>query len=146
MPLLEDIKGVLSFAAFRPDPDDAEISWARRFNARDPAGLPRRLYLQATLPAVYSWGVAWRGIDRLTLAADLRYFDYKRTSLFGTPGDDAMELLVVVENARSRNRIDVRGQCERRTAVESELLCGLAGLGRAQDIGDVFELVQIVGL
>ena len=34
MPLLDDIKGVLSFAAFRPDPDDADISWAKRFNAR----------------------------------------------------------------------------------------------------------------
>jgi hypothetical protein len=34
MPLLEDIKGVLSFAAFRPDPDDAETSWAKRFHSR----------------------------------------------------------------------------------------------------------------
>lgn len=34
MPLLDDIKGVLSFAAFRPDPDDPEISWNKRFNAR----------------------------------------------------------------------------------------------------------------
>jgi hypothetical protein len=34
MPLLEDIKGVLSFAAFRPDPDDAETSWAKRFQSR----------------------------------------------------------------------------------------------------------------
>jgi hypothetical protein len=34
MPLLDDIKGVLSFAAFRPDPDDSEITWAKRFHAR----------------------------------------------------------------------------------------------------------------
>lgn len=34
MPLLDDIKGVLSFAAFRPDPDDPEITWAKRFHAR----------------------------------------------------------------------------------------------------------------
>jgi hypothetical protein len=34
MPLLEDIKGVLSFSAFRPDPDDVEISWAKRFSGR----------------------------------------------------------------------------------------------------------------
>lgn len=34
MPLLEDIKGVLSFAAFRPDPDDPEIAWNRRYAGR----------------------------------------------------------------------------------------------------------------
>jgi hypothetical protein len=34
MPLLDDIKGVLSFAAFRPDPDDSDITWAKRFSAR----------------------------------------------------------------------------------------------------------------
>ena len=34
MPLLEDIKEVLSFAAFRPDPDDATISWKDRSTGR----------------------------------------------------------------------------------------------------------------
>lgn len=34
MPLLDDIKGVLSFSAFRPDPDDAEIPWTKRFAGR----------------------------------------------------------------------------------------------------------------
>jgi hypothetical protein len=34
MPLLDDIKGVLSFAAFRPDPDDPDMTWAKRFAAR----------------------------------------------------------------------------------------------------------------
>jgi hypothetical protein len=34
MPLLDDIKGVLSFSAFRPDSDDPDISWTKRFNAR----------------------------------------------------------------------------------------------------------------
>ena len=34
MPLLDDIKGVLSFSAFRPDPDDAEIAWSKRFANR----------------------------------------------------------------------------------------------------------------
>jgi long-chain fatty acid transport protein len=56
-----------------------------RFNSSDNAGNPRSLSLNATLPAIYSWGVAWRGIDRLTLGVDLRYFDYKNTELFGTP-------------------------------------------------------------
>ena len=34
MPLLEDIKGVLNFSAFRPDPDDSETAWAKRFAGR----------------------------------------------------------------------------------------------------------------
>src|SRR3954470_918452 len=34
MPLLNDIKGVLNFSAFRPDPDDAEIAWPKRFAGR----------------------------------------------------------------------------------------------------------------
>lgn len=34
MPLLDDIKSVLSFAAFRPDPDDAAIAWNKRFAGR----------------------------------------------------------------------------------------------------------------
>lgn len=34
MPLLDDIKGVLSFAAFRPDQDDPDIAWNKRFSAR----------------------------------------------------------------------------------------------------------------
>ncbi|MFZ4763529.1 MAG: hypothetical protein ACOYMN_01145 [Roseimicrobium sp.] len=31
MPLLDDIKGVLNFSAFRPDPDDSEIPWSKRY-------------------------------------------------------------------------------------------------------------------
>jgi len=34
MPLLDDIKNVLSFAAFRPDPDDADTPWNKRFATR----------------------------------------------------------------------------------------------------------------
>jgi hypothetical protein len=34
MPLLDDIKNVLSFAAFRPDPDDSDTPWNRRFANR----------------------------------------------------------------------------------------------------------------
>jgi long-chain fatty acid transport protein len=58
-----------------------------QFNSRDNLGNEQRLSLKATLPAIYSWGVAWRGIDRLTLGVDLRYFDYKNAELFGTPVD-----------------------------------------------------------
>jgi hypothetical protein len=32
--LTEEIKSVLSFAAFRPDVDDADIPWAKRFEGR----------------------------------------------------------------------------------------------------------------
>ena len=56
-----------------------------RFNASDNLGNPQTLSLKASLPAIYSWGIAWRGIERLTLGLDLRYFDYKNTDLFGTP-------------------------------------------------------------
>jgi len=31
MPLLEEIKNVLTFAAFRPDPDDSNVPWNKRF-------------------------------------------------------------------------------------------------------------------
>lgn len=58
-----------------------------RFNARDNFGNPQTLSLQASLPAIYSWGLAWRGIDRLTLGVDMRYFDYKNAQMFGTPTD-----------------------------------------------------------
>ncbi len=54
-----------------------------QFNSSDELGRPRSLPLQASLPAIYSWGIAYRGIDRLTLATDLRYIDYANTELFG---------------------------------------------------------------
>ncbi|QDU23904.1 OmpP1/FadL family transporter [Urbifossiella limnaea] len=56
-----------------------------KFNTRDNLGNAQTLSLKASLPAIYSWGVAWRGIDRLTLGVDMRYFDYANTDLFGTP-------------------------------------------------------------
>ena len=59
-----------------------------RFNSRDNLGNPLSLSLQATLPAIYSWGVAWRGIERLTLGMDMRYFDYANAKTFGTPVRD----------------------------------------------------------
>lgn len=34
MPLLDDIKSVLSFEAFRPEPDDADTAWKNRFTGR----------------------------------------------------------------------------------------------------------------
>jgi long-chain fatty acid transport protein len=55
------------------------------FNARDNLGNAQRLSIDATLPAIYSWGAAWRGIDRLTVGTDMRYFDYENSDLFGDP-------------------------------------------------------------
>lgn len=53
-------------------------------HARNELGLPRTLRLDVTLPPIYSWGVAYRPTDRLQLAVDLRYLDYKNSNLFGT--------------------------------------------------------------
>ncbi len=39
-----------------------------------------------SLPAIVSVGTSYQGIDRLLLAADLRYLDYNNTSGFGTSG------------------------------------------------------------
>jgi long-chain fatty acid transport protein len=55
------------------------------FHARDELGRPRTLTLTATLPAIYSFGVAVRPTDKWLVGVDLRYFDYKSTDLFGTP-------------------------------------------------------------
>ena len=56
-----------------------------KYNARDAAGLPRTLTLNATLPAIYSWGIGYKATEKWLLVLDLRYMDYKNTQLFGTP-------------------------------------------------------------
>ena len=56
-----------------------------KYYARTELGGPRTLFLTATLPAIYSWGVSYRPTDKLIVSLDLRYFDYKSTDLFGTP-------------------------------------------------------------
>jgi long-chain fatty acid transport protein len=59
--------------------------WQNRwdFNASTPDLAPRRIGIQAQLPAIYSWGVAYKGLPKTLLDVDLRYFDYANTSLFG---------------------------------------------------------------
>lgn len=85
-----------------------------RFNSRDNLGNPLTLALDATLPAIYSWGLAWRGTDRLTLAADLRYFDYENTNLFGRParegglGWESTFAVAVGANYQVTDRVAVR--------------------------------------
>jgi long-chain fatty acid transport protein len=85
-----------------------------KFNTRDNLGNAQTLSLKATLPAIYSWGIAWRGIDRLTLGVDMRYFDYENTDLFGTPTDqgglgwDSAFAVALGGNYQLTDRIAVR--------------------------------------
>jgi long-chain fatty acid transport protein len=55
------------------------------YNATNPDGSPRFISLQAGVPAIYSWGVAYKGLPKTLLDVDLRYFDYPNTPLFGPP-------------------------------------------------------------
>ena len=55
--------------------------WA--YNASTPSLTGRRIGVQAQLPAIYSWGVAYKGFPKTLIDVDLRYFDYANTSLFG---------------------------------------------------------------
>jgi long-chain fatty acid transport protein len=43
----------------------------------------RRIGVQAQFPAIYSWGAAYKGIDRFLIDVDLRYMDYANAALFG---------------------------------------------------------------
>ena len=59
--------------------------WFEEFQwqALDENGEPREIALDLTLPWIVSWGVAYRGFDRTTIAADVRYFDYAGTKTLG---------------------------------------------------------------
>ena len=59
--------------------------WQERwgFNAENPNLSQRRIGIQANLPAIYSWGIAYKGIERALIDVDLRYLDYANTALFG---------------------------------------------------------------
>jgi len=59
--------------------------WQERWdwNATLPTLAPRRIGLQASLPEIISWGVAYKGLPRTLIDVDLRYFDYADTELFG---------------------------------------------------------------
>ena len=48
-------------------------------------GAPRTITLKHRLPWILSWGVAYRGIPRTVLAADVRYFDYAGSAPYGKP-------------------------------------------------------------
>ena len=59
--------------------------WQERwgYNAAFPDLSPRRIGIQAQIPAIYSWGVAYKGLPGALIDVDLRYFDYANTALFG---------------------------------------------------------------
>lgn len=54
-----------------------------KFYAKDEVGVPQTLTLDANLPATFSWGLAYSGLERWLLATDLRYLDYEDADLFG---------------------------------------------------------------
>ncbi|MGO8903689.1 MAG: hypothetical protein ACLQU5_35915, partial [Isosphaeraceae bacterium] len=60
--------------------------WQERwgFNASTLDLAARRIGIQAQVPEIFSWGIAYMGFERALIDVDLRYFDYKNTSLYGT--------------------------------------------------------------
>ncbi len=55
------------------------------YSSKDHKGYARDLTLDVSLPMVVSFGVAYEGLDRVVIASDVRYLDYKNTDLFGAP-------------------------------------------------------------
>ena len=54
------------------------------YNASTPRLVGRTIGIQAGLPEIISWGVAYKGLARTLIDVDLRYIDYANTPLFGT--------------------------------------------------------------
>jgi long-chain fatty acid transport protein len=54
-----------------------------RFNSNKQNGDPLNLSLNVNLPAIYSWGLAYKGIEKWLFSVDLRYLDYANAQLFG---------------------------------------------------------------
>lgn len=53
------------------------------YNSYNPDYSARTIGVQADMPAIYSLGAAYKGIDRLIVDVDLRYFDYANAPLWG---------------------------------------------------------------
>ena len=53
------------------------------YNSSTPNGSARYIGVQAGLPEIISWGVAYKGLPKTLIDVDLRYFDYANTPLFG---------------------------------------------------------------
>jgi long-chain fatty acid transport protein len=53
------------------------------YNASYKDNSARHIGVQAQFPAIYSWGIAYKGIPKALIDLDLRYMDYANTLLFG---------------------------------------------------------------
>ncbi len=53
------------------------------YNSYTPDYTARTIGLQADMPAIYSLGAAYKGVDRLVIDVDVRYFDYANAPLWG---------------------------------------------------------------
>jgi long-chain fatty acid transport protein len=58
-----------------------------RFNSNRQDGTALPLTLDVNLPAIYSLGFAYKGIEKWLFSVDVRYLDYADTATFGTPND-----------------------------------------------------------
>jgi long-chain fatty acid transport protein len=58
-----------------------------RYNKEDTSGVDQKATLKLDYPMVISLGAAYRGIDRLVWAVDVRYVDYNNTDGFGDDTD-----------------------------------------------------------
>ena len=87
--------------------------WA--YNASTPDLAARRIGVQADIPAIYSWGVAYKGIENALIDVDLRYFDYANAALFGQRvrdgglGWDGVFAVAVGGQYRLSERLTLRG-------------------------------------
>jgi long-chain fatty acid transport protein len=91
--------------------------WQERwgFNASTPNLAPRRIGVQATIPEIFSWGVAYKGLPRTLIDVDFRYFDYANAALFGQKVADGglgwRSIFAVAVGAQyeATDRLTVRG-------------------------------------
>ncbi len=54
-----------------------------KYNSSGTNGQARDLFLDIDFPMILSFGVSYKGMESTKIAADIRYFDYKNTNLFG---------------------------------------------------------------
>jgi long-chain fatty acid transport protein len=53
------------------------------YNSKNSIGMARKLQLELEFPMILSFGTAYYGIEKTVFSADLRYFNYSNTKLFG---------------------------------------------------------------
>ena len=58
------------------------------YNSSTPNGTARYIGVQAELPTILSWGVAYKGLPKTLIDVDFRYIDYANASLFGQKPSD----------------------------------------------------------